>query len=358
MPIAKFCSVALAVLIVLATLDGALAESGSGNQFVVRPDGGPRAADLNDLRPHIHSKAGYVENWTYSIYLDDDIQLYMNYTILDMGIAGGLSTGADLTVVGVDDPAYFVARKFDIDELTFEDDKQKLTVHKDAWFEGPLPDRHRIYFKTTKNQVSYLVDLEFTEIEPGIVPGDGLYRFSKKKAIGLFIHIPHAKVTGTVTVNDKVFDVTGTAFMDHFFQTKNLLGSMCCGFQYIFHDDDWQVASLFLVPNGKTLEALGYGLSASGGKTALQMPEALNIASYAEAEGVKLAKTLDIAYQSNQMLRIEWNALDASRSVLSEVGGLKPLAKFFLGGEVFYFRGRGKLQDNEKDIRLNYMVVK
>lgn len=322
------------------------------------PRGDPRVATVEDLRPHIREKTGYSETWAYHIYLKGGVQLYVNFSRANLGSFKGDVSGADLSIVGLDGQNYAVAREFPAKNLNFGDEDHKLGVHKKIWFSGQLPNAHRLHYETTKKGMSYLVDLVFDGIEPGMVRGDGIYRFGQSDALGVFIHIPYATVSGTIAINGEGHEVEGTAYMDHMFQTVSLPKLLCCGFRYIRHDSDWEVGSFLLSSERYGAAVAGYGLKKHGAVAKLLTPQSLTVLSGSKIDGVRVAETIEVLYSSDRVLRIDRIGVDQRLSVFRELSGfVKTLARIFVGGELIYYRAPGKL-DQTKDAHLNYFVVR
>lgn len=325
------------------------------------PTGEMRVATTADLAPHPHGKTGYTETWTYHLLLDGGTRVFVNFSRANLGAFKGEVSGADLSIIGLGGRDYAVAREFAAANLKFVADDARLSVHRDIWFQGRLPRAHHVHYETAKKGISYLVDLEFSDIGPGRVWGDGVFTFRPGERLGVFIHIPFARVTGTVAVNETRVEVSGTAYMDHMFETTRLPRLLCRGHRYIHHGDggDWEVGNIMLAAPRHDGAAIGYALRKEQGTVALLKPGAVAIeAAPSRRKGcAAMARTTEVEFLSGARLRIERLGVDQRRSVLDGLGLLKPLARLFLGGEIILIRGPGRL-DGARPAYLNDFVVR
>jgi predicted secreted hydrolase len=229
-------------------------------------------------------------------------------------------------------------------------------VHEDIWFHGALPDTHRIHFDTRKKGVTYFLDLEFTDIQPGMVWGDGMFRMGSE-SVGIFIHIPRARVKGKLAINKDTLNVTGIGYMDHTFQTDLAPSLVRAGFRYIAQNGATEVG-YYLVPESKYgSEPVGYGLREQGGAMALLKPASLKAVSSGKAMGVKVPTKLEITFQDGSKSVLDRGSDRLAQSTLHEFSGLTKMAiKGFLGGEIFTFKGLGTLNAS-KAVGYNYFVV-
>ena len=165
-------------------------------------------------------------------------------------------------------------------------------MHEKIWFEGKLPETHHVRFETTKKDVSYFLDLEFTEIVPGKVWGDGMFKFGSSDAVGIFIHIPSAKVTGKLAINKDTVRVSGTAYMDHTFQTDLAPALVGAGFRYVTQNQPLEVGYVMNPVDQVRTEAVGYGLRGAGDAFTLLKPTSLKTVSSSRAMNSRVATAL------------------------------------------------------------------
>lgn len=330
------------------------AEAAAGE--VRTPSGGLRPSTLADLKPHPSGSKYYNEFWTYHLFLDGDIQAYLNFSRLNLGSFKKPVCGADLAVLGFKGRNFTAAREYDKRNFRFQDSLHRLQVHEDIWFSGALPETHRIHFDTRKKGVSYFLDLEFSSILPGMIWGDGMFRMGSEN-VGIFIHIPRARVKGRLAINGDTLDVTGIGYMDHTFQTDLAPSLVRAGFRYIAQNGATEVG-YFLVPDSKYGSApVGYGLREQGGAITLLRPASLTAVESGKSMGVKVPTRLEIVYQDGTKAVLDRRSDRLAQSTLHEFSGLTKLAiKGFLGGEIFTFKGLGTLNAS-KTVGYNYFVV-
>jgi hypothetical protein len=331
-------------------LAAALAFAGTGfsADHIQLPTGDLRAAVMTDLKPHSSSSKTYNEFWTYHFYLEGNIQIVLNFSRANLGSFKDPVCGADLTIMGFKGKNLTVAREYDKKNFTFSEGDHELRVHEKISFSGKLPDAHHVHFETSKKNVAYLLDLDFSDILPGKVWGDGMFKFGGGDAVGIFIHIPSATVKGKLAINQDTLAVTGRAYMDHTFQTDlapHLVGS---GFRFVTQDGPLETGYV-LNPLGKfDRQPVGYGLKMVNDNLALRKPTALKALSTGKAKGMKIATSLEITYQDGGKAVLNRSADRLQQSVLHEFSGFTKMAvKTFMGGEIYTFRGLGTVNGSQ-----------
>lgn len=319
------------------------------------PVGGLRPATVTDLKPHPSGSKTYNEIWTYQIHLEDGLVAFLNFSRVNLGSFKSPVCGADLNLVGFKGQNYTVAREYDKKNFKFTEGEQKLEVHENIWFQGALPAAHRVFFSTRKKDISYLVDLEFSDIVPGQVWGDGMFKMGSE-TVGIFIHIPRAKVSGKVAVNGDTLKVTGLAYMDHTFQTTLVPELVDAGYRYISQNGEPEVG-YFLDPDRDYGNVpVGYGLRYKAGVPSLLKPLGMTAPSAAKAKGINVPTRLEITFADSTKSVVERNSDRLQQSVLHEFSGLtKKFIKNFMGGEIFAFKGTGTL--NGGPAGYNFFIV-
>ncbi len=313
-------------------------------QRISMPADGLRNTELADLRPHASASKTYNEIWTYHFFLDGEIQAYLNFSRVNLGSFKDPVCGADLTLLGFKGKNYSVAREYEKKNFTFTDSNWELRVHEKIWLDGKLPESHHVHFATSKKDVNYLLDLKFTDIEPGKVWGDGMFRFGSSDAIGIFIHIPSAKVSGTVAVNGDTLHVNGRAYMDHTFQTDMAPELVSEGFRYISQTDPLEVGYLLNPITKFESKPVGYGLRKTAEGWTLLKPTCMRALTWTKPMGVRVPGILEIKYQDSTKAVIQRSEDRLQQSTLHEFSGFSKMAiKSFMGGEIFTFKGIGNL---------------
>jgi hypothetical protein len=326
-------------------------------QHIQLPTGDLRAAVLTDLKPHPSASKTYNEFWTYHFLLDGNIQVILNFSRVNLGSFKSPVCGADLTIMGYQGKNWTVAREYDKKNFVFADSSQGLRVHENIWFSGRLPESHQVHFATTKKNVSYYLDLDFSDILPGRVWGDGMFKFGGGDAVGIFIHIPSAKVKGRLGVNNDTVAVSGKAYMDHTFQTDLAPNLVSAGYRYVSEDGPPE-AGYFLDPAPKfERQPVGYGLKSLNGELVLRKPQTLKVLSASKAMGSKVATAVEIAYQDGGKTVLNRSEDRLQQSVLHEFSGFSKMAiKSFMGGEILTFRGLGTIA-GARPMAYNFFTV-
>ncbi|MDQ3002133.1 MAG: hypothetical protein M3Y08_12850 [Fibrobacterota bacterium] len=321
------------------------------------PTGDLRSSILADLKPHPSSSKTYNEFWTYHFVLEGNIQAVLNFSRVNLGSFKSPVCGADLTLLGLKGRNFTVAREYEKKNFVFTDSNQQLRVHEKIWFEGSLPKSHRVHFATTKKSVDYFLDLAFTDILPGKVWGDGMFKFGSSDAVGIFIHIPSAKVSGRLAVNGDTLEVKGTAYMDHTFQTALAPSLVGAGFRYVTRDGPLEVG-YFMEPVSRfQKQTIGYGLRQTEGGLTLLKPTGLKVAAYSKAMGVRIPSVLEIHFQAGGKSVLHRGQDRLQQSTLHEFSGFTKMAiKNFMGGEILTFKGLGRLNDS-LPMAYNYFSV-
>lgn len=330
--------------------------SRAGAESVRFPAGELRPSTVADLKPHPSGSKTYNEFWTYHFFLDGNIQAYVNFSRVNLGSFKSPVCGADLTLIGFKGRNHTVAREYEKKNFIFLETHHQLQVHENIWFSGRLPESHRVFFSTRKKNVSYLLDLEFSEIVPGKVWGDGMFRLGSE-TIGIFMHIPQAKVTGKVAINGDTLQVSGRAYMDHTFQSTLAPELVDGGFRYISQNGAAEVG-YFLDPDNRFGSApIGYGLRRQGGETALLRPASLTVQASSRSMGIKVPTRLEIAFQDGSKVTLDRTADRHQQSYLHEFSGITKMAiKKFMGGEILTFKGLGTINASTP-MAYNYFLV-
>ncbi len=68
---------------------------------------------------------------------------------------------------------------------------------------------------------------------------------------GMFIHVPHARITGFVAINKDTLKISGFAYMDHTFQSKTGPRLIKRGHRYIWSENDEFEVAYLLIPKAK-----------------------------------------------------------------------------------------------------------
>lgn len=343
------------LLLALALLLAA-APARAGERVQV-PTGDARPTTAEDLRPQPASGATYNEAWTYLFVLEGGMTASLRFSLAHFGRLRGPVSGAELALANFDGESYRAAKEYDASDLSFAAATQRLRVHPDIFAEGPLPQRHRVRFKAEKHGVPYELDLTFSEIAPGLTWGDGVFRLGRER-IGMFIHIPYARVEGAVRVGDVTKRVSGTAYMDHTFQTDYASRLVRSAFRYVQHGGGAEAGTLLLPASGFEDRPIGFAAVREGGRFRLRTPEAVEVVSARRALGVEVPRQLLVRFEGGGQTILNREADQQAFSSLEELGGLqRAVVRRLLGGEPLAFRGRGTT-NRGRPFAYDFLVVK
>ena len=335
----------------------ALAAPAPVDERVAVPEGGVRPVTADDLRPHRAEGSAYNEVWSYTFLLNDGMQAAMSVSRAYLGSLMSPISGAEFSISDFNGQTYRAAKQYAADDLTFAPGTSRLQVHPNIYFEGALPQRHRVHFEAGKNGVTYVVDLTFSDIAPGLTWGDGVFHLGSER-IGMFIHIPYARVAGTVTINGVTKWVSGTAYMDHTFQSNFATKLVRSAYRYVQHTGDMEVG-YFIAPATRYQDrVIGLAAVRKNGRFQLRKPESLQVVSTRQSLGVNVPNQLAVSYAGGGQTILNRERDQQTFSALEELGGIqKAIVKRYIGGEVFVFRGRGTTNQRGR-IVYDYFLVK
>ncbi|MFC1584764.1 hypothetical protein ACFL5V_04380 [Fibrobacterota bacterium] len=309
--------------------------SASAKTKIVYPSGQGRLTQYKDLKDHPQKSKTYNEFWTYHFSLNGNMQVILNYSRADLGKLKSPVCGSDLSIIGFKGKTYTVAREYPRAKFKFSDDKQQLNVHENIWFKGALPGEHQVYFKTKKKDIFYFIDLRFTDIVPGMTWGDGVFKLGSEK-VGVFIHIPRAKVDGTIIINTDTVKVSGLGYMDHTFQTN--MGPKIARTGYRYHSTGAEINIGYLLQATSKYGSgwLGFGLVEKEGNLTLIRPKAIKINTAKKTRKIKVPTDMEITY-GLQTVSFKHSKDLQHLSVLNEFKGVTKWAvkKFMGGGKLF-----------------------
>lgn len=304
------------------------------------------------------------EFWNYHFYLENDIILHIVFNAANFGGLKDPVSGIRVSVYNLDDKIYQLSREYQLDMLIQDKENQRFQVRpeREIFFEGLPPDAHRVRIFTTKNDVSYDIDLEFKNMQPGFKVGNGKFGINNE-TIGILTHIPYAEVTGTVAVNDSKTHVSGTGYMDHTFQDQTTSKLIKKGFRFIHHTDkdNWDL-TYFMLPNDSDQnQTIGYRAVNQNGEMRVQSDFKIDRLVENEVFGHQVARLTELKFNNQNIIRLVRAEDHEKFSILDELSWLaRRAAKTFLGGEVIDFRGKATLMESgHRPVRgyYNYFIV-
>lgn len=345
---------------VFYTPQGALASavaSDPADERVEVPTGDMRHLTGDDLRPHAGAGGAFNEVWSYTFLLNDGMQATFSLSQAHLGSLMSPVSGAELSVSGFDGQTYRVVKQYDLDDASYSANTSKLQIHPDIYFEGALPQRHRVYLQTSKDGTTYGIDLSFSNIAPGLTWGDGIFRLGNER-VGMFMHIPYARVSGTISINDETKRVSGTAYMDHTFQSNFATKLVRSAYRYVQHGDAME-AGYFITPASQYEDrVVGLAAVREGGRFRLRKPEALQVVSVRPARGTDVPKQLAVQYVGGGQTILNRSGDLQTFSALDELGSLqRAVVKRYIGGEAVVARGWGTTNRRGR-IAYDYLIVK
>lgn len=326
----------------------------SGPSGMLRPD------SLGDLAPHPQSSRNYNEFWTYQFRLNDSIQIQVNLSRASFGSFKDPVCGGDFALMGFKGRDYFVAREYKSRNFNFDPFKTRLSVHEQIFFEGRPPQAHRLFFSTVKKGTAYFLDLSFEEMAQGLVWGDGVFHLQDGQRMGLFFHIPKARVHGRIAIDGDTVNVNGSGWMDHTYQTDFATKLIDAGYRFVALPKSLQTKSSveggFFFQYGSS--AFGYGLREEKDHWTLLCPREIKTVERGPCAGINVARKLEITYEGPSPTRFQREKDRQVNSALQELSRMERFgARFFLGGEIYGCRGTGLINDSLSAI-YSFTVIK
>ncbi len=318
--------------------------------YLKKPVGDVNFLSLHELRQHEKSGGYYNEFWNYHIALDNGSEIYLNYSVSHFGGIRDATTGARLSLINWEGRDYKAAREYDLDKLVFNEKTYKffLNPERGIWFEGKLPDRHKVHFKTNKNGTHFDININFTEIEKSFSWGDGKFELGENDLAGMYVQVPAANVQGYIALDYDTVYVTGHATMTQFHQTNIGTRLFEKSFRFSQIDDDRYSGGYFLIPKDAENEVVGFAYEKKNGKIYLKKPTSISVLESQEFKGENVSSKIEICYQNQNCETIEIQKIDERITMLDELGGLKKIiAKRFLGGDIIELRGKGLINGDE-----------
>ncbi len=324
----------------------------SSQAQVIKPEGNLTFVSAEEIKQHEKQGGYYNEFWKYHIKLDDGAEIYIDYSIAHFGGLKDAVTSARLSLLDWKGKNYKAAREYNLDKLVFTEDDYKFFLNEERgiWFEGKLPDHHRIKFRTNKNGTHFDIDLEFSEIEKGFTWGDGKFKIGNDDLAGMYVQIPSAKINGFVALDYDTVSVSGSATMIQFHQTNVATRIFDKSFRYSKQDGDNYSGGYFLIPKDNQDEIVGFAYQSNKDSVFIKKPVySIQILENEKFKDETVPSVLNICYQNNSCDRIEIKSIQEKITMLDELGGIKKmLAKRFLGGDIIELRGKAKLNSEEE----------
>jgi hypothetical protein len=332
----------IAILVVVCSI-------GWNNQALAQtfnPYGPMNQAPAEMILPQSVGQKGFNEFWNYHIYLDQDIRVHITFSAVDFGSLKAPVNGLRMSIQNFDGKTWHVSREYPIDLLTIHRNQHKVMLHpeRELYFEGKLPDKHRLVVYLIKEGVEYRVELDFTQIEPSLVWGDGKYGI-RDAGINIITHIPYARVNGFIKINDKRVNVSGTAYMDHSWQFESSVKLVHSAYKFVSHRDrnNWEIIYMVLPQARDDFQTIGHRISSHDGTVRHHGINRIESHEQGRIEGKPVFRSmkLNLGNESAVLRRTRDREM---HTTFGELGWIARRGiRAFLGGEVIDFRGRGEL---------------
>ena len=184
-----------------------------------------------------------------------------------------------------------------------------------------------------------------------------MFRFGSER-LGMFIHVPYARVTGTVRVNGVTKQVRGTAYMDHTFQTTFATKLARHAYRFVQHGREAEVGYVIIPDARYQRTPIGLVAVREGGRFRLRTPTAVQVVSTRAVLGTEVPHQLAVRYARGEPTILNREREHQAFSSLEDLATLqKTVVKSYLGGEAFVFRGRG-LTNRRQRVVYDYLIVR
>jgi hypothetical protein len=340
---------------------------GGASAQISNPEGKLKPVPADKIWPQTLRGSHFNEFWNYQFYLNDGIKLHIIYSAANFGSLKSPVSGVRVSVQFPNENShdiYQLAREYPIDRLVQDHENFRLSLREDReiYFEGKLPETHRLRINTRKDGVNYDLDLSLSNITRGYTRGNGIFTV-RDEEIGIYTHIPYAEVSGYVNVNNNRMEVNGTAYMDHTWQYQTTTRLMHSGYRFVSHQDagNWDLLYFMLPEDGRERRTIGYRLYKRDGKIRQAGIERITQVTSRRVSGRQVALTLEVELDNGERVRITRSEDEEVFSVLGELGWVaRRAARTFLGGEVVDIRGTAHfLEDSAlpKTGHYNFFII-
>lgn len=288
-----------------------------------------------DFYPHKATTEKFNETWSYQFVFDNGTRAYVTIATLYVP-ASGQKIGTDISFWNFNGKSYSVGRQYPPERLKTEKDKKKINI-KDEYFLEGLPGKgHRVYFTAHKNG-DFMLDVTFESAVAGAKATNPTTNVGKN-SITQFLHIPFGRVAGRIAYGTDTLNVKGYALMEHSYQTEQAIDLARRVITFAKNSSAESFAGKIGIDNSGNL--FGYALKAG---EILHPVKILDDST--EYDGKKFPKgMLEITWSDGSKTNIEASKTLQKFSLLNNFDGwlAKKAAKFMMGGEPFFYRGRTK----------------
>lgn len=316
---------------------------------VQAPSGAPRTTTADDFFRHPQKSKKYNELWSYQFVFDNGTKAFVNYSWLFLPQQGN-KVGCDLSFWNLKGKNYSVGRQYPTERYSEDKSRKRISIKEEYLMENLPGKGHRVLFTADKNGLFFL-DLTFTEADPGMVAGNGIFDVNGNKH-GLYLHIPWGRVKGRIGYGKDTIEVQGYGFMDQSWQTDQ--ATQLAARSVLFSSPTskhYYAGQIGMTGSG---EPFGYAVYSKDGNTQLAMPKATQDkgAPYKAKDNFPSLLTIQWQDPSVPDLQFDTSKRQQKFSMLSNFDGWfeKKAVKFMMDGELFFLRGRSSTtQGNQLD---------
>lgn len=292
----------------------------------------------SDFFKHSETSEDFNETWSYILFFNNGTKAYINFASLPIP-SQGRKIGCDLSFWNPKWKNPSVGRQYPPERLVMQKERNRITI-KEEYFMENLPGKgHRVFFSANKGG-RFFVDVTFTSAISGLVPGNGIWKVGDEQ-FAQYIHIPYGKVSGRIGYNEDTISVTGYGYMDHSFQSTSSIDLVNRSLSFSMpYTSEMYSGRVSLSKKGTPL---GYALFIKDGKPEVIIPKQtlLNDKAYSGSSFPK--GDLKVIWTSSAPdLKFNVSKVQQKFSILNNFDGwfAKKTAKLFMGGEIFFYRGR------------------
>lgn len=331
---------------------------------ITNPEGDKQKSGSEDIWANTLEGSHYNEFWTWQFYFDNGMKLHVVFSVANFGRFKSAVSGVRVSLFGLDEKTYQIAREYPIDELLQEHDSGLFSINprqENVWFRGELPHEMELYINTSKDGNRFKIDLKMENLVPGLKWDDGIYHIGEEP-IGIITHIPFGKVSGTAGINDDVREVSGTVYMDHTYQDDTTTNLMDSGYRFVKHTDseNWDIIYFLLPDNNNSNQTLGHRLHSKDGEVSLNGIENIENYEIRDAFGEEVYDQISLKFSDGRTAILNREVDQERFSILSDLSWVaRRTAQAVLGGDVIDIRGKGNLKkDNESfNGEFNFFIV-
>lgn len=333
---------------------------------VAQNSAGINTLDEDDIWAKTLESSSFSEFWNYQIYLDNGMSLYINFSVSNISSLRSPVSRIRISMYNLDGQNYVINREYPLENLLQNKEEYKFDINPsqdNIWFKGKLPDSHEIYINTDKSGERFKIHLHFEDIQNGIKYGDGLFEMDES-SIGIITHIPFARVSGSAGINDNVQEVSGTAYMDHTQHFGNSGKLLQSGYRFIQHNSErnWEITYFLNPQDTNSADLIGYHLSSDDGIITVHTFELEESVANYYSRNKEYPEEFYIDLEDGRKINFFHRKEIDRHSVFNELNWVvRSLARRFIGGEYYDYRGIGEIQINDGPYRpghFNYFIVR